>query len=73
MLQHREFVLIDRAVSGKSVGFYPFNLLASGQMTFPGVVALLNLVHELIGIGLLFVAVLYLYKTKDHRDLHTAA
>jgi hypothetical protein len=73
LLQHREFVLIDRVVSGKSVGFYPFNLVASGQMTFSSLIASLNLVHELIGIGLLFVAVLYLYKTKDHRDLHSAA
>jgi hypothetical protein len=42
-------------------------------MTFSSLIASLNLVHELIGIGPLFVAALYLYKTKDHRDLHTAA
>jgi hypothetical protein len=38
----------------------------------PSLVLSLGIFHQLIGIGLLLVAVLYLSKTKNTRDLPTA-
>lgn len=52
--------LIDRIVHHEWVGFYPFSLVASGQMTLGQLVLDLGLFGQLVGVGLLFVAVLYL-------------
>jgi hypothetical protein len=48
------------------VGFYPFTLVASGQMTIGSLVTSLAVFQQLIGICLLLVAVLYLARAKNH-------
>jgi len=66
LLEHGESVLIDRLVKGQSVGYFPFSLVERGQITIGGLFTSLNLLQQLVGIGLLLVAALYLYKTKDN-------
>ena len=73
LLEHGELVLIDRLVKGQSVGYFPFSLVERGQITIGGLVTSLNLLQQLVGIGLLLVAVLYLYKTKGNSNLRAAA
>jgi len=73
LLDQGERVLIDRLVRGQLVGFYPFSLVEHGQMTLGGLIGLLNLWHQLIAVGLLLVAVLYLCKTKGSSNLQVAA
>lgn len=72
LLEHGEGVLIDRLVRGHSVGFYPFTLVERGQMTIRSLITSLNLLQQLIGVGLLLVAVLYLYKMSN-RNLPAAS
>ena len=72
LLEREERSLIDRVVHQRVVGFYPFSLVQHGQMTLGGLVTSLSLVHQLIGICLLLVAVLYLSKTKNTIDLPAA-
>lgn len=57
--------LIDRLARHESVGFYPFSLVASGQLTLGGLLVDLELFSELVGVCLLFVAVLYLANTRN--------
>ena len=73
LLEHGESVLIDRLVKGQSVGYFPFSLVERGQITIGGLFTSLNLLQQLVGIGLLLVAALYLYKTKDNSNLQAAA
>jgi hypothetical protein len=72
LLELGERSLIDRIGHHRVVGFYPFSLVEDGQMTLGSLVLSLGIFHQLIGIGLLLVAVLYLSKTKNTRDLPTA-
>jgi hypothetical protein len=44
--------------------FFPFNLVSSGRMTLGTLFTTLHLLQELVGIGLLLVAVLFLSKSK---------
>ncbi len=53
-------VFIGRVINGQSVGFYPFNLVRSGQLTIGELVKSIDLVEQLVGVCLLLVAVLYL-------------
>lgn len=57
--------LINRIVHHESVGFYPFSLVASGQMTLGELMLYLGLFGQLVGVCLLFVAVLYLANTRN--------
>jgi len=72
LLDEGERVYIRRIFSGRPVEFYPFRLAASGQITLGTLITLLNLSQQLIGVGLLLVAVLYLYKTKSCSNLPSA-
>jgi hypothetical protein len=55
-----ERALIQRLSSGEPTRFYPFSLVGHGQITLGTFAMSLNALHELIGIGLLLVAALYL-------------
>ena len=73
LLEFGESSLLDRIAHHRVVGFYPFSLVEHGQMTVGDLFASLSLVHQLIGICLLLVAVLYLSKTKNTTDLAVAS
>ena len=64
LLEGGEKVFIDRLIRRQSVGFYPFGLIASGQMTIGSLVMSLAVFQQLIGVCLLLVAVLYLSRAK---------
>ena len=64
LLDAGERVLIDRTLNHQWVAFYPFTLVERGQMTLGSLVASLALFQQVIGVGLLLIAVLYLSKTK---------
>jgi len=72
IIEQGEKVLIDRVVKGQSIGLYPFSLVERGEMSIGGLVGYLNLLQQLIGVGLLFVAVLYLCKAKRNGNLQVA-
>jgi hypothetical protein len=72
-LNQGEGVLIDRVLHGQAPGFYPFSLIATGQLTVGELVSLTRSVQQLIGVGLLLVAVLYLSRAKRPPDLQPAA
>jgi hypothetical protein len=57
-------VLIGRTMSHQWAAFYPFTLVERGQMTLGSLVASLALFQQVIGVGLLLIAVLYLSRTK---------
>jgi hypothetical protein len=67
LLGRGERVLIDRLVRHQPIGFYPFSLVEHGDNTVGGLVLALATGQQLIGVILLFVAVLYLYKANDSR------
>jgi hypothetical protein len=56
--------LIRRLIRGQPVKFYPFSLAQNGQMSIGQLITSLNSLEQLIGVALLLVAVLYLYKRK---------
>jgi hypothetical protein len=62
--------LIDRLVHHESVGFYPFSLVSSGQITTGELVLYLGLFGQVVGVCLLFVAVLYLANTRNPIQTH---
>jgi len=64
VLEAGEKVYIDRLVSHQSVGFYPFTLVASGQMTIGSLVTWFALFQQMVGVCFLLVAVLYLSRAK---------
>jgi hypothetical protein len=66
LLEGGERVFIDRLMRHQPVGFYPFSLVASGQMTMGNLVMALAVLRQLIGVCLLLVAVLYLSRAKSH-------
>lgn len=70
LLSYSESILMRRLSNGQPVGFYPFSLVEGGHMTIGSLVLSLNLLQQLIGNGLLLVAVFYLYKSKDKNRLH---
>jgi len=72
IIEQGEKVLIDRVVQGQLIGLYPFSLVERGEMSIGGLVMYLNLLQQLIGVGLLFIAVLYLCKTKRNGNLQAA-
>lgn len=72
LLEVGERSLIDRLVHGHSVGFYPFSLVERGQMSAGFLMTSLRLAQQVIGVCLLLVAVLYLYKAKSN-STHEAA
>jgi len=55
--------LIDGAVH-RRFGFYPFSLVARGQMTMGAFALIIGSVEQCIGVGLLLVAVLYLCRQR---------
>jgi hypothetical protein len=57
--------VIDRVVRHEWTGVYPFSLVARGQVTVGELVFYLGLFQQLVGVCLLFVAVLYLSKTRN--------
>ena len=57
--------LLDKLVRHEWVGFYPFSLVASGQLTIGELVAYLGLFGQLVGISLLFIAVLRLANSRN--------
>jgi hypothetical protein len=66
LLQNGENVFIERIAHHQSVGFYPFTLVENGRVTLSELVFSFGLVQQLIGVSLLLVAVLYLYKMKTN-------
>jgi hypothetical protein len=72
LLEGGERVFIDRLIHHRSVGFYPFTLVASGQMTMGSLVMSFAVFQQLIGVCLLLVAVLYLSRPRNHKIRPTA-
>jgi hypothetical protein len=64
LLDAGERVLIDRTLNHQWAAFYPFTLVERGQITLGSLVASVALFQQLIGVGLLLIAVLYLARTK---------
>jgi hypothetical protein len=67
LLDSGERVLFDRLVRHQPIGFYPFSLVEHGDITIGGLVAAMATGQQLVGVILLFVAVLYLYRANDRR------
>ncbi|HEY6346387.1 MAG TPA: hypothetical protein VIY49_33270 [Bryobacteraceae bacterium] len=72
LLDGGERVLIDRLIRHQFVGFYPFSLVDGGTITTGSLVLYLQLVQQTIGVCLLLIAVVYLYKGKNGADLRLA-
>jgi hypothetical protein len=66
-------VLVDRLVNKQPIGFYPFTLVEQGQTSVGSFVYSLGLLEQLIGVGLLLVAVLYLCKTQGNPNRQATA
>jgi hypothetical protein len=64
LLEIGEKVFIDRLIRHQPVGFYPFTLVASGQITIGSLMTSFAVFQKLIGVCLLLVAVLYLSRAK---------
>jgi len=64
LLEAGEKVFIDRLINHQSVEFYPFTLVASGQVTVGSLITSLAVFQQTVGIFLLLVAVLYLSRAK---------
>lgn len=57
LLSAGQQVAIDHLVHRHPIALYPFSLVASGQMTIGTLISQLTLIKQLIGVGLLLVAV----------------
>jgi hypothetical protein len=57
--------LIARLARHEWVGLYPFSLVATGQITLGQLVLYLGLFSQLVGVCLLFIAVLYLANSRN--------
>jgi len=57
-------VVIRRLIRGQPVKLYPFTLAAHGQMSIGSLITALYSPEQLIGVGLLLIAVLYLCEAK---------
>jgi hypothetical protein len=66
LLEWGEKVLIGRLIHNQPVGFYPFTLVASGQMSIGSLVASFAVFQQFIGVCLLLVAILYLSRAKNY-------
>jgi hypothetical protein len=66
LLEGSEKVFIDRLMRHQPVDYYPFSLVASGQMTMGNLVMSLAVLQQLTGLCLSLVAVLYLSRAKSH-------
>jgi hypothetical protein len=64
LLEGGEKGLIDRLMNHQWVGFYPFTLVASGQVTVGSLMTSFAVFQQLIGSCFLLVAVLYLSRPK---------
>jgi len=67
LLAFAERPLIDRVVRHQPVGFYPFSLVESGQLTLGQIVSYISAAEQIVGICLLLLAVVYLSKTSIRR------
>jgi hypothetical protein len=65
--------LVDRLVSKQPIGLYPFTLVEQGHMSLGEFVFSLGLWEQMIGVGLLLVAVLYLSKTRSNLNRQATA
>lgn len=65
LLQHGERILIHHILSGHPAGFFPFSLAEHGQMTYGSLFTSLDVLRQIIGLGLLLIAVFHLSKTKN--------
>ena len=71
LLEAEEKVYLVRLIHHQSV-FYPFTLVANGQMTMGRLVESFAVFQQLIGVCLLLVAVFYLSVARD-RTIHPTA
>jgi hypothetical protein len=74
LLAMGERSLIDRIrFRHQVVGFYPFTLVVSGQMTFGSLIVSLDLIQQVIGVCLMLAAVLYLSKPRSNTRLQVVS
>jgi hypothetical protein len=66
-----ERVFINRVANHQFVGFYPFSLVESGKITLGSLVYYFQLAQQTIGVCLLLIAVIYLYKGLEHNRFAT--
>jgi hypothetical protein len=64
LLEGGEKIFRDRLISHQSVGFYPFTLVASGQVTIGSLMTSFAVFQQIVGTCLLMIAVLYLSRAK---------
>jgi hypothetical protein len=64
LLEGGERIFIDRLASHQSMGFYPFTLVASGQVTVGSLMTSFAAFRQFVGICFLLIAVLYLSRAK---------
>jgi len=72
LLEDGQKVFIDHLINHQSVGFYPFTLVASGQMTIGSLMTWFAVFRQFVGICFLLVAVLYLSREKTRTVQPTA-
>ena len=66
-LDHWLHLAIDRLASGGRIGFFPFTLVEQGTMSLGSLVFLLTAVRQLVGAGLILVAILMLHRAKPSK------
>ena len=74
LLNVGERLLVERIAKGHVVGFFPFSLVESRQITIGSLLMSLSISQNLIGVALLLVAVLYISKLSSHNshEQHTS-
>jgi hypothetical protein len=68
LLSWGETTEVRHLMRHEHVGLFPFSLVGDGKATIWGLFSTLNSLQQLIGLGLLLVAVVYLYKREDDSD-----
>ena len=74
LLKWRETIEVHHLMRHEPVDFFPFSLVGQGKATIWGLFTTLNSLQQLVGVGLLLVAVIYLYRGKgDSNHFETKA
>ena len=69
LLTRLQGVYISRLINHQLVGFFPFSLVESGKTSLGSLIASVQLGEQLVGVCLLLIAVAYLYKGRNGREL----
>jgi len=67
VLSQGERVLVDHLVKHEPIGFFPFTLVENGHISIGSLVATLAATQRLVGVLLLLIAVIYLYRVDSRQ------